>query len=58
MSFGNFNTAQSNVSQLKGGGFVLWELSGTQAGPQALAIRSTTGGPPPSQIGMAIVRIQ
>ena len=58
VSFGNFNTAQSNVSQLKGGGFVLWELSGTQAGPQALAIRSTTGGPPPSQIGMAIVRIQ
>ena len=58
VSFGNFNTAQSNVSQLKGGGFLLWELSGTQAGPQALAIRSTTGGPPPSQIGMAIVRIQ
>ena len=58
VSFGNFNTAQSDVSQLKGGGFALWELSGTQSGPQALAIRSTTGGRPPLQIGMAIVRIQ
>jgi hypothetical protein len=58
VSFGNFNSAQSDISQLKGGGFALWELSGTQSGPQALAIRSTTGGPPPLQIGMAIVRIQ
>jgi hypothetical protein len=58
VSFGNFNTAQSDISQLKGGGFALWELSGTQTGPQALAVRSTTGGPPPPLIGMAIVRIQ
>lgn len=58
VSFGNFNTAQSDVSQLKGGSFALWELSGTQSGPQALAIRSTTGGAPPPLIGMAIVRIQ
>jgi hypothetical protein len=58
VSFGNFNTAQSDISLLKGGGFALWELSGTQTGPQALAIRSTTGGAPPPLIGMAIVRIQ
>ena len=58
VTFGNFNSAQSDVSQLKGGGFALWELSGTQSGPQALAIRSTTGGAPPPFIGMAIVRIQ
>jgi hypothetical protein len=58
VSFGNFNTAQSDISQLKGGSFVLWELSGTQTGPQALAIRSTTGGAPPQLIGMGIVRIQ
>jgi hypothetical protein len=57
VSFGNFNTAQSSA-QLKGGSFAVWELSGTQAGPQALGIRSSTGGAPPSQIGMAIVRIQ
>lgn len=58
VSFGNFNSAQSNVSALKGGSFAIWELTGTQAGPQALAIRSTAGGPPPAQVGMAIVRIQ
>jgi hypothetical protein len=58
VSFGNFTIGQSNVSQLKGGSFAVWELSGTQTSPQALAIRSLTGGPPPSQIGMAIVRIQ
>lgn len=58
VSFGNFNTAQSDVSQLRGGSFVFWELSGTQAGPQALAIRSPDGGVPPQLIGMAIVRIQ
>jgi len=58
VSFGNFNTAQAEVSQLRGGGFAAWELSGTQTGPQALAIRSTNGGAAPPLIGMAIVRIQ
>jgi CDP-diacylglycerol--glycerol-3-phosphate 3-phosphatidyltransferase len=56
VSFGNFNTAQAEVSQLRGGGFAAWELSGTQTGPQALAIRSTNGGAAPPLIGMAIVR--
>jgi hypothetical protein len=46
------------VSDLKGGGFVAFELSGAQAGPQALAIRSNSGGAPPANVGMAIVRIQ
>jgi hypothetical protein len=58
VSFGNFTTGQSDVNQLRGGGFVAWELSGTQSGPQALAIRSTTGGAAPPLIGMAILRIQ
>jgi hypothetical protein len=58
VSFGNFNTAQAEVNQLRGGGFAAWELTGTQAGPQALAIRSTTGGAAPPQIGMTILRIQ
>jgi len=58
VSFGNFNVAQAEVSLLRGGGFAAWELSGTQNGPQALAIRSIDGGAAPSQIGMAIVRIQ
>ena len=58
VSFGNFNVSQSEVSQLRGGGFAAWEMSGTQSGPQALAIRSVTGGVAPPLIGMTIVRIQ
>jgi hypothetical protein len=58
VSFGNFNTAQAEVSNLRGGGWAAWELSGVQAGPQALAIRSTNGGVAPPLIGMTIVRIQ
>jgi hypothetical protein len=58
VSFGNFNTAQAEVNSLRGGGFTAWELSGTQAGPQALAIRSVTGGTAPPLIGMTIIRIQ
>jgi hypothetical protein len=58
VSFGNFNTTQSEVNQLRGGSFAAWELSGTQTGPQALAIRSTTGGIAPPLIGMTILRVQ
>ena len=58
VSFGNFNTQQAEVSNLRGGGWAAWELSGVQTGPQALAIRSTTGGVAPPLIGMTIVRIQ
>lgn len=56
--FGTFTTLQSTVSNLKGGGFVAFEMSGLQAGPQAIGIRSTSGGAPPSNVGLAIVRIQ
>lgn len=58
VSFGNFTSSQSDVVDLRGGGFLTWELSGAQAGPQALAIRSGTGGTPPPLIGMTILRIQ
>lgn len=58
VSFGDFNTAQSAVSLLRGGSFAVWELTGTQSGPQALAIRSETGGVAPPLIGMTILRIQ
>jgi len=58
VQFGTFSPGKSDVSQLKGGGFIAWELSGTQFGPQALAIRSSLGGAAPALIGMAIVRIQ
>ncbi|HEX6316840.1 MAG TPA: Ig-like domain-containing protein [Gemmatimonadaceae bacterium] len=58
VSFGDFNSAQSLVNQLRGGGFAAWEIAGTQSGPQALAIRSPEGGPAPALIGMTILRIQ
>lgn len=58
VQFGAFSSSKADVSQLRGGSFVSWELSGTQSGPQALAIRSMLGGPAPAFIGMAIVRIQ
>jgi hypothetical protein len=58
VSFGNFNTAQAEVNLLRGGGFAAWELSGAQAGPQALAIRDVTGGTAPPLIGMTILRLQ
>ncbi len=57
-SFGPFGPLVSDVTGLRGGGFISWELGGVQLGPQALAIRSTTGGAPPPFMGMAIVRIQ
>lgn len=55
VSFGTFN---SDVNQLPGGGWIAWELTGTQSGPQAMAIRSSDGGTAPPQIGMTILRIQ
>jgi hypothetical protein len=58
VTFGPFTAGQSQVTLLRGGGFVAWELSGAQTAPQVLAIRATDGGLPPSLIGLAIVRIQ
>ena len=55
VSFGGFNSV---VTELRGGGWVAWELTGTQSGPQAMAIRSPTGGTAPPLIGMTILRIQ
>jgi len=55
VSYGNFNSV---VDQLRGGGWVAWELSGTQTGAQAMAIRSSEGGTAPPLIGMTILRIQ
>ena len=55
VSFGTFNSV---VNDLRGGGWAAWELTGTQSGPQAMAIRSPTGGTAPALIGMTILRIQ
>lgn len=58
VSFGTFPSAIRNVFSLPGGGFAAWEISGAQTTPQVLAIRSTTGGVPPANVGMAIVRVK
>ena len=58
VSFGTFPSSISNVFTLPGGGFAAWEISGTQTVPQVLAIRSVTGGAPPNNVGMAVVRVK
>ena len=58
MSFGTFPDVARNVFALPGGGFAAWEISGTQSQPQVLAIRATNGGPPPANVGMAVVRVK
>ncbi len=56
--FGTFPDILRNVSVLPGGGWVAWELSGTQTAPQVLAIRASNGGLPPGGIGMVVLRVQ
>ncbi|MBC7894965.1 MAG: Ig-like domain-containing protein [Cytophagaceae bacterium] len=57
-TFGTFSDVARNVSQLRGGGWVAWDISGTQVAPQVLAIRSIAGGPPPVGVGMVVLRVQ
>jgi len=56
--FGNFAQSVRFVSNLAGGGFIAWDISGAQAFPQVLGIRSATGGQPPPDIGMVVLRVQ
>ncbi|HEX4936502.1 MAG TPA: Ig-like domain-containing protein [Gemmatimonadaceae bacterium] len=57
-SFGTFPSTTSNVFSLPGGGFAVWEISGTQTTPQTLGIRSISGGAPPGNVGMGVVRVR
>jgi uncharacterized protein YjdB len=57
-SFGTFGDALRNVSSLPGGGWVAWEVSGTQVSPQVLAIQALNGGVAPSGVGMVVLRVQ
>ena len=50
ISFGTIASLDGEVNQLRGGSFVTWELSGTQTAPQALSIRSQTGGAAPALV--------
>jgi len=54
-TYGNFSEI---LSPLAGGGFAIFDLSGTQPSRQLIQIQSVTGGDPPSTIRVAIVRIQ
>lgn len=56
--FGNFPDVVRNVSNLSGGGFIAWDIAGAQTFPQVLAIRSFSGGPPPANVGMVVLRVQ
>lgn len=55
VSFGAFSTT---VNALNAGSFSSWFVSGGQAAPQLLDLRGTSGGEPPGQLRLAIVRVQ
>ncbi|MBA3672793.1 MAG: hypothetical protein H0W68_12340 [Gemmatimonadaceae bacterium] len=53
--FGAFTT---QLSGLRGGAHAYYEISGSQARPQLIALRAKGGGPAPSTLRIAIARIQ
>ncbi len=55
VGFGAFSTT---VNALRAGSFSSWLLSGSQSAPQLLDLRGATGGEPPGQVRLAIVRVQ
>jgi hypothetical protein len=57
-SFGNFPDLVRLVTSLPGGGWVAWDISGTQTAAQVLGVRSLNGSLPPSGIGMVVLRVQ
>lgn len=57
-SFGNFPDVTRLVTNLPGGGFAAWEISGTQTEPQVLGLRALSGGAPPSNVGLAVLRVK
>ncbi|MGH7653075.1 MAG: Ig-like domain-containing protein [Gemmatimonadaceae bacterium] len=54
-AYGNFSV---NLPALQGGGFTIFDLSGTQPAKQLIQLQSVNGGDPPSTVRIAIVRIQ
>lgn len=55
MSFGNFS---SPISGMVGGGYVLFDIGGTQTARQLLELRGPNGADLPPTVRIAIVRIQ
>jgi hypothetical protein len=58
VSFGTWSAAAANVFALPGGSFAAWILAGTQTQPQVIAVRAIDGTVAPSNIGLAILRVQ
>lgn len=58
LTYGTLATQNAFVTGLTGGGYIAFDLSGTQTGPQSIGVRSGIGGPAPTNIGMAIVRVR
>ena len=55
ITFGNFDVS---VSSLRAGTASIFELSGTQRGPQTIELASASGGAPAATLGLHIVRVQ
>ncbi|HEU4456405.1 MAG TPA: IPT/TIG domain-containing protein [Longimicrobium sp.] len=55
-TFGSFTPAP--VATLRGGGYVTYEISGTQAAPQLLRLTGASGAAIPSTVRVAVTRIQ
>jgi hypothetical protein len=58
LTYGSFAPQNAFVGGIVGGGYIAFDLAGPQTGPQSIGIRSALGGLAPSNIGMAIVRVQ
>ena len=54
-AYGNFSV---NLPALVGGGFAIFDLSGSQPSRQLIQLQSPAGGDPPPTVRIAIVRIQ
>jgi hypothetical protein len=52
----DFGAFTAEISELRGGSAVLFELSGTPAGTQILELQGSLGGMPPANLGVAILR--
>jgi hypothetical protein len=55
-TFGTFTTP--NVTNLRGGGVKLFQISGTQTQPQLLRLAGASGVALPSSVRLSIVRVQ
>lgn len=55
-TFGSFTPAA--ITTLRGGGFVTYEISGTQTAPQLIRVEGSNGAATPSTVRVAVTRIQ